>query len=35
MLTNREKMGERFKFFSIFPNVLKDHLEKFPVHGFQ
>lgn len=35
MLTNPTKMGSRFKFFALFPSVLKAHLEKFPVHGFQ
>lgn len=34
MLTSDEKMGKRFKFFSIFPSVVKDHLTKFPVTGF-
>lgn len=34
MLTNAEKMGTRFKFFSLFPDVLKSHLEKYPVLGF-
>lgn len=34
MLINPEKMGERFKFFSLFPSVLKDHLKKFPVNAF-
>ncbi|KAG5681943.1 hypothetical protein PVAND_011344 [Polypedilum vanderplanki] len=34
MLVNRSKMGSRFKFLSMFPNVLKAYLEKFPVHGF-
>lgn len=34
MLTNPEKMGSRFKFLSMFPAVLKDHLNKFPVNGF-
>lgn len=34
MLTNPDKMGQRFKFLSIFPYVLKNHLEKFPVSGF-
>ncbi|KAK3912432.1 Protein arginine methyltransferase NDUFAF7, mitochondrial [Frankliniella fusca] len=29
-----DSMGERFKFFALFPNVLKDHLKKFPVAGF-
>ncbi|XP_037813307.1 protein arginine methyltransferase NDUFAF7 homolog, mitochondrial [Lucilia sericata] len=35
MLTQPDKMGSRFKFFSMFPAVLKDHLIKFPVNGFQ
>lgn len=34
MLTNPEKMGKRFKFFSSFPRVLEGHLSKFPVNGF-
>lgn len=34
MLTNPDKMGTRFKFFSIFPSVLEEHLKKFPVSGF-
>jgi NADH dehydrogenase [ubiquinone] 1 alpha subcomplex assembly factor 7 len=34
MLTSSEKMGSRFKFLSIFPHVLKDHLGRFPVNGF-
>lgn len=34
MLTSEDKMGKRFKFFSIFPSVVKDHLEKYPVTGF-
>lgn len=34
MLIHNDKMGSRFKFLSIFPYVLKDHLEKFAVHGF-
>lgn len=34
MLTQSDKMGSRFKFFSIFPQVLKEHLEKYPVTGF-
>lgn len=29
-----DSMGERFKFFAMFPNVLKDHLKKLPVAGF-
>lgn len=27
-------MGQRFKFFAIFPNVLKEYLKKHPVAGF-
>jgi NADH dehydrogenase [ubiquinone] 1 alpha subcomplex assembly factor 7 len=34
MLVNPEKMGQRFKFLSVFPGVLKKHLQKFPVSGF-
>lgn len=34
MLTAEDKMGKRFKFFSIFPSVVKDHLSKYPVTGF-
>lgn len=34
MITNSNKMGSRFKFLSMFPFVLKDHLTKFPVNGF-
>lgn len=34
MLVNPQKMGQRFKFLSFFPTVLKSHLEKFPVIGF-
>jgi NADH dehydrogenase [ubiquinone] 1 alpha subcomplex assembly factor 7 len=34
MLINNDKMGARFKFLSFFPHVLKDHMTKFPVHGF-
>lgn len=34
MITNPQKMGSRFKFLSLFPYVLKDHLTKFPVNGF-
>ncbi|CRK98491.1 CLUMA_CG011848, isoform A [Clunio marinus] len=34
MLINPQKMGSRFKFLSVFPHVLKDHLDKFPVMGF-
>lgn len=35
MLTTAEQMGTRFKFFSMFPAVLRDHLKRFPVNGFQ
>lgn len=34
MLTNPDQMGSRFKFLSMFPSVLKDHLTKHPVNGF-
>ncbi|XP_023709440.1 protein arginine methyltransferase NDUFAF7, mitochondrial isoform X2 [Cryptotermes secundus] len=34
MMVDEDKMGERFKLFSLFPSVLKDHLERFPVSGF-
>jgi len=34
MLTSPEQMGQRFKFFAMFPAVLKDHLAKFPASGF-
>lgn len=34
MLTDPSKMGSRFKMFSIFPRVLDEHLQKFPVNGF-
>ncbi|XP_053962422.1 protein arginine methyltransferase NDUFAF7 homolog, mitochondrial [Anastrepha ludens] len=34
MLTDPTQMGKRFKFFSMFPAVLRDHLDKFPVSGF-
>ncbi|CAB3383941.1 Hypothetical predicted protein [Cloeon dipterum] len=34
MMTDASKMGERFKFFSMFPNVLGEHLGKYPVLGF-
>lgn len=35
MLTAPEKMGSRFKFFSMFPKVLEKHLQKYPVNGFR
>uniref|UniRef100_A0A336LS35 Protein arginine methyltransferase NDUFAF7 n=1 Tax=Culicoides sonorensis TaxID=179676 RepID=A0A336LS35_CULSO len=34
MLTADDQMGKRFKFFSIFPAVVKSHLQKYPVMGF-
>lgn len=34
MLTSTHKMGTRFKFFSMFPSVLRDHFDKYPVNGF-
>lgn len=34
ILTNPTKMGSRFKFFAIFPKVLENHLNKYPVSGF-
>ena len=34
MLINPEKMGQRFKFLAMFPKILKEHLSKFPVSGF-
>lgn len=34
MLTDSKQMGQRFKFLSMFPAVMKEHLEKFPVNGF-
>jgi SAM-dependent MidA family methyltransferase len=34
MMINPDSMGERFKFFSMFPSVLDEHLKKFPVLGF-
>lgn len=34
MLTHPEQMGSRFKFFSLFPAILKEHLKKYPVDGF-
>lgn len=35
MLTQADKMGERFNFLSMFPSVLQKHLKRFPVTGFQ
>lgn len=34
MLVNPEKMGQRFKFFAMFPSVLRDHLTKYKIEGF-
>lgn len=34
MLTDPQQMGSRFKFFSMFPSVLRDHLRKYPAAGF-
>lgn len=34
MLTNPKKMGERYKFFGIFPLDMKEHLEVNPPAGF-
>ncbi|KAF4518688.1 hypothetical protein B566_EDAN002724 [Ephemera danica] len=33
-LIHPSEMGERFKFFAVFPKVLKEHLKRFPVSGF-
>lgn len=35
MLTDPKQMGSRFKFFSMFPSVLGDHLHKYPPVGFE
>lgn len=34
MLTNEDQMGERFKFFAIYPKVFNIVLEKYPPAGF-
>lgn len=34
MMVDEDKMGERFKLFSLFPSVLKEHFVRFPVSGF-
>lgn len=34
MLTAEQQMGARFKFFAMFPSVLREHLVRFPVSGF-
>lgn len=33
-LIHPSEMGERFKFFAVFPKVLEEHLKRFPVSGF-
>lgn len=35
MITDEDKMGNCFKVLSFFPFVLKDHLKKWPVAGFE
>ncbi|XP_044732538.1 protein arginine methyltransferase NDUFAF7 homolog, mitochondrial [Chrysoperla carnea] len=35
VMTDADQMGERFKFISLFPSILGEHLKKFPVAGFQ
>lgn len=34
MMTDHDKMGKKFKLLSLFPDVLTNHLKKFPVAGF-
>ena len=34
MIMDEDKMGKCFKFLSLFPSVLKEHLTKWPVAGF-
>ncbi|XP_068157083.1 protein arginine methyltransferase NDUFAF7 homolog, mitochondrial [Drosophila tropicalis] len=34
MLTDTKQMGSRFKFLAMFPGILREHLEKYPVAGF-
>lgn len=34
MMTDDDKMGERFKFFAVVPAVLRDFLNKYPPAGF-
>ncbi|XP_075226821.1 protein arginine methyltransferase NDUFAF7, mitochondrial [Lycorma delicatula] len=34
MMMDHKQMGDRFKFISFFPAVVKPYLEKFPVTGF-
>ncbi|EZA50348.1 MidA-like protein, mitochondrial [Ooceraea biroi] len=35
MITDKDKMGDCFKVLSLFPFILKDHLKKWPVAGFE
>lgn len=35
MITDEDKMGKCFRVLSLFPFVLKDHLAKWPVAGFE
>jgi len=35
IVTDKDKMGDCFKVLSFFPSVLKDHLKKWPVVGFE
>jgi NADH dehydrogenase [ubiquinone] 1 alpha subcomplex assembly factor 7 len=34
MMTDKDQMGERFKFLALVPSVLEKILEKYPVVGF-
>lgn len=34
MLTDPTKMGNRFKFFAMFPSVMREFHQKRPVNGF-
>ncbi|XP_053999658.1 protein arginine methyltransferase NDUFAF7, mitochondrial isoform X1 [Hylaeus anthracinus] len=34
MIMDEDKMGTRFKFLSLFPSILKNHLQRLPVTGF-
>lgn len=34
MMTDKDQMGERFKFLALLPEVLKKIVEKYPVAGF-
>lgn len=35
MITDKDKMGDCFKVLSLFPFILKNHLQKWPVAGFE